>query len=53
MLKSEQDEEILYEAFHSFGKQIEKQVGRLNKVIAVILFFMLVGALVLFFLTLL
>jgi hypothetical protein len=53
MLKSEQDEEILYEAFHSFGNQIEKKVGRQNRVIAVILCFMLVGAIVLFFLTLL
>lgn len=53
MLKSEQDEQILYEAFHSFGEQIEKKVGRQNKLIGVILFFMLVGAIVLFCLTIL
>ncbi len=53
MLRSEQDEEILYEAFHSFGKEIGKQVSKQNKIIGFILCCMLVGAIVLFCLTIL
>lgn len=53
MMYSEQNEEILYEAFHSFGKEIEKQVGRQNKIIGIILCCMLIGAIVLFCLTIL
>ena len=44
MLKSEQDQQILYEAFHSVGTEVKRQ----NKVMGVILGCMLVGAVVLF-----
>ncbi len=48
MLKSEQDQQILYEAFQSVGKGIGKQVSKQNKVVGCILGCMLVGAVVLF-----